>query len=254
MLQKHWWMAAWHPGSPGPHICTLFSASHSELQGETKILKLKNLRPKDYANYSCIASVRNVCGIPDRRISFRLTNKTGHMHRNTSCHVKTDRKEVYMHVIVIKRCFEKFAFVPFLSRSISYWKKMLKWKHADQTASCGHNRFFNSWCFKFTYLTALNKFICFNWPVFVKTVVTFSFISHNEQVLWKHNLLQPYWDPTLHLKSTLKYNRQYMQALQLDYIVSLWRKKKILNEHGKCRDYALNPFTFKNRVGWTCEI
>ncbi|CAB1350066.1 unnamed protein product [Coregonus sp. 'balchen'] len=28
-------------------------------QGETKILKLKNLRPQDYANYSCIASVRN---------------------------------------------------------------------------------------------------------------------------------------------------------------------------------------------------
>ncbi|KAK3516243.1 hypothetical protein QTP70_006390 [Hemibagrus guttatus] len=45
-------------------------------QGETKILKLKNLRPKDYANYSCIASVRNVCGIPDRRVIFRLTNKT----------------------------------------------------------------------------------------------------------------------------------------------------------------------------------
>ena len=49
----------------------------SELQGETKILKLKNLRPQDYANYSCIASVRNVCGIPDRSVIFRLTNKTG---------------------------------------------------------------------------------------------------------------------------------------------------------------------------------
>uniref|UniRef100_A0A8C1TDI2 MAM domain containing glycosylphosphatidylinositol anchor 2 n=1 Tax=Cyprinus carpio TaxID=7962 RepID=A0A8C1TDI2_CYPCA len=45
-------------------------------QGETKILKLKNLRPKDYANYSCIASIRNVCGIADRRVVFRLTNKT----------------------------------------------------------------------------------------------------------------------------------------------------------------------------------
>nr|XP_046228166.1 MAM domain-containing glycosylphosphatidylinositol anchor protein 2-like isoform X8 [Scatophagus argus] len=45
-------------------------------QGETKILKLKNLRPQDYANYSCIASVRNVCGIPDRSVIFRLTNKT----------------------------------------------------------------------------------------------------------------------------------------------------------------------------------
>ncbi|KAG1941788.1 MAM domain-containing glycosylphosphatidylinositol anchor protein [Pimephales promelas] len=45
-------------------------------QGETKILKLKNLRPKDYANYSCIASVRNVCGIADRKVVFRLTNKT----------------------------------------------------------------------------------------------------------------------------------------------------------------------------------
>ncbi|KAM7368110.1 hypothetical protein PAMP_014360 [Pampus punctatissimus] len=45
-------------------------------QGETKILKLKNLRPQDYANYSCIASVRNVCGIPDRSVIFKLTNKT----------------------------------------------------------------------------------------------------------------------------------------------------------------------------------
>ncbi|KAG7259864.1 hypothetical protein CRUP_005237 [Coryphaenoides rupestris] len=44
--------------------------------GETKILKLKNLRPQDYANYSCVASVRNVCGIPDRSVIFRLTNKT----------------------------------------------------------------------------------------------------------------------------------------------------------------------------------
>ncbi|KAL2082445.1 hypothetical protein ACEWY4_022263 [Coilia grayii] len=45
-------------------------------QGETKILKLKNLRPKDYANYSCVASVRNVCGIPDTSVIFTLTNKT----------------------------------------------------------------------------------------------------------------------------------------------------------------------------------
>ncbi|XP_054581392.1 MAM domain-containing glycosylphosphatidylinositol anchor protein 2 [Eptesicus fuscus] len=45
-------------------------------QGETKILKLKNLRPQDYANYSCIASVRNVCNIPDKMVSFRLSNKT----------------------------------------------------------------------------------------------------------------------------------------------------------------------------------
>ncbi|XP_070401241.1 MAM domain-containing glycosylphosphatidylinositol anchor protein 2 isoform X5 [Nothobranchius furzeri] len=45
-------------------------------QGETKILKLKNLRPQDYANYSCIASVRNVCGIPDRSVIFQLTDKT----------------------------------------------------------------------------------------------------------------------------------------------------------------------------------
>uniref|UniRef100_A0A6Q2ZJ53 MAM domain containing glycosylphosphatidylinositol anchor 2a n=1 Tax=Esox lucius TaxID=8010 RepID=A0A6Q2ZJ53_ESOLU len=45
-------------------------------QGETKILKLKNLRPQDYANYSCIASVRNVCGIPDKNVLFRLSNRT----------------------------------------------------------------------------------------------------------------------------------------------------------------------------------
>lgn len=51
-----------------------------ELQGETKILKLKNLRPQDYANYTCTASVRNVCGIPDKSILFQLTNKTGMKH------------------------------------------------------------------------------------------------------------------------------------------------------------------------------
>ncbi|KAM8920819.1 MAM domain-containing glycosylphosphatidylinositol anchor protein 2 [Pelodytes ibericus] len=46
------------------------------IKGETKILKLKNLRPQDYANYSCVASVRDVCGIPDKMISFRLSNRT----------------------------------------------------------------------------------------------------------------------------------------------------------------------------------
>ncbi|XP_067894990.1 MAM domain-containing glycosylphosphatidylinositol anchor protein 2 isoform X3 [Heterodontus francisci] len=45
-------------------------------QGEIKILKLKNLRPQDYANYSCIASVRNVCNIPDKMVSFKLSNAT----------------------------------------------------------------------------------------------------------------------------------------------------------------------------------
>ncbi|KAL1257926.1 hypothetical protein QQF64_011170, partial [Cirrhinus molitorella] len=45
-------------------------------QGETKILKLKNLRPQDYANYTCTASVRNVCAIPDKSVLFRLSNKT----------------------------------------------------------------------------------------------------------------------------------------------------------------------------------
>ncbi|KAB5562512.1 hypothetical protein PHYPO_G00018620 [Pangasianodon hypophthalmus] len=45
-------------------------------QGETKILKLKNLRPQDYANYTCTASVRSVCGIPDKSVLFQLTNTT----------------------------------------------------------------------------------------------------------------------------------------------------------------------------------
>ncbi|KAM9777319.1 MAM domain-containing glycosylphosphatidylinositol anchor protein 2-like [Neosynchiropus ocellatus] len=45
-------------------------------QGETKILKLKNLRPQDYANYTCISSVRNVCGIRDRSAHFSLSNRT----------------------------------------------------------------------------------------------------------------------------------------------------------------------------------
>lgn len=45
-------------------------------QGETKVLKLKNLRPKDFADYTCQVSVRNVCGIQDKSVTFRLTNNT----------------------------------------------------------------------------------------------------------------------------------------------------------------------------------
>ncbi|XP_048340653.1 MAM domain-containing glycosylphosphatidylinositol anchor protein 2-like [Sphaerodactylus townsendi] len=59
--------------SSSEHIAITLSSSE---QGETKILKLKNLRPQDYANYSCIASVRSVCNISDKMVSFRLSNKT----------------------------------------------------------------------------------------------------------------------------------------------------------------------------------
>ncbi|MFT7813414.1 MAM domain-containing glycosylphosphatidylinositol anchor protein 1 [Arapaima gigas] len=45
-------------------------------QGETKVLKLKNLRPQDFANYTCQVSVRNVCDIPDSSVTFQLTNAT----------------------------------------------------------------------------------------------------------------------------------------------------------------------------------
>ncbi|XP_024911228.1 MAM domain-containing glycosylphosphatidylinositol anchor protein 1 isoform X1 [Cynoglossus semilaevis] len=45
-------------------------------QGETKVLKLKNLRPKDLADYTCQVSVRNVCNIEDKSVTFRLTNAT----------------------------------------------------------------------------------------------------------------------------------------------------------------------------------
>ncbi|MGH0156743.1 UNVERIFIED_CONTAM: hypothetical protein FKN15_063206 [Acipenser sinensis] len=45
-------------------------------QGETNVLKLKNLRPQDFANYTCQVSVRNVCNIPDKSITFQLTNAT----------------------------------------------------------------------------------------------------------------------------------------------------------------------------------
>lgn len=40
------------------------------------MLKLKNLRPKDFADYACQVSVRNVCNIEDRSVTFRLTNAT----------------------------------------------------------------------------------------------------------------------------------------------------------------------------------
>ncbi|XP_054882637.1 MAM domain-containing glycosylphosphatidylinositol anchor protein 2-like isoform X3 [Poeciliopsis prolifica] len=46
-------------------------------QGQTKILKLKNLRLQDYADYTCFASVKNSCGIRDRSTHFILNNKTG---------------------------------------------------------------------------------------------------------------------------------------------------------------------------------
>ncbi|XP_069034678.1 MAM domain-containing glycosylphosphatidylinositol anchor protein 1 isoform X2 [Lepisosteus oculatus] len=45
-------------------------------QGETKVLKLKNLRPQDFANYTCQVSVRNVCDIPDSEVTFQLTSAT----------------------------------------------------------------------------------------------------------------------------------------------------------------------------------
>nr|XP_006006576.1 PREDICTED: MAM domain-containing glycosylphosphatidylinositol anchor protein 1 [Latimeria chalumnae] len=45
-------------------------------QGETKVLKLKNLRPQDYASYTCQVSVRNVCNISDKSVTFKLTNTT----------------------------------------------------------------------------------------------------------------------------------------------------------------------------------
>ncbi|XP_063039818.1 MAM domain-containing glycosylphosphatidylinositol anchor protein 1 [Engraulis encrasicolus] len=45
-------------------------------QGETKVLKLKNLRTTDFADYTCQVSVRNVCDIPDTAVTFRLTNAT----------------------------------------------------------------------------------------------------------------------------------------------------------------------------------
>ncbi|XP_055492365.1 LOW QUALITY PROTEIN: MAM domain-containing glycosylphosphatidylinositol anchor protein 1-like [Leucoraja erinacea] len=45
-------------------------------QGETKVLKLKDLRPRDYANFTCLVSVRNVCNIPDKSASFLLKNTT----------------------------------------------------------------------------------------------------------------------------------------------------------------------------------
>lgn len=84
------------------HICIPVLV-WSELQGETKILKLKNLRPQDYANYSCIASVRNVCGIPDRSVIFRLTNKTG-----------TPRLLTFLHNHFISLIFPKLLYKLFL--------------------------------------------------------------------------------------------------------------------------------------------
>lgn len=60
------------PGDPSRPLTLVVAA-----QGETKVLKLKNLRPQDYASYTCQVSVRNVCGIPDKAVTFQLTNTTG---------------------------------------------------------------------------------------------------------------------------------------------------------------------------------
>lgn len=62
------------------------------LQGETKILKLKNLRPQDYAVYTCVASVTNVCGITDKSAHFSLSNNTGsHTHMHMHMHARTQQ-------------------------------------------------------------------------------------------------------------------------------------------------------------------
>ncbi|KAJ8340980.1 hypothetical protein SKAU_G00332710 [Synaphobranchus kaupii] len=45
-------------------------------RGETKVLKLKNLRQQDFANYTCEVSVRKVCDIPDSSVTFLLTTTT----------------------------------------------------------------------------------------------------------------------------------------------------------------------------------
>ncbi|NXD34351.1 MDGA2 protein, partial [Copsychus sechellarum] len=73
-------------------------------QGETKILKLKNLRPQDYANYSCIASVRNVCSIPDKMVSFRLSNKTGRCR--CLCVCVSLRSPTAGHLVVLEFVFQ----------------------------------------------------------------------------------------------------------------------------------------------------
>lgn len=62
--------------------CSLFSFL---FQGETKVLKLKNLRPKDFADYTCQVSVRNVCNIEDKSVTFRLTNATSMLVLFLSC-------------------------------------------------------------------------------------------------------------------------------------------------------------------------
>uniref|UniRef100_UPI00358E3865 MAM domain-containing glycosylphosphatidylinositol anchor protein 1-like n=1 Tax=Myxine glutinosa TaxID=7769 RepID=UPI00358E3865 len=46
-------------------------------EADVNILKLKNLRHQDFANYSCRVSVCGVCGIPDATISFLLSTTTG---------------------------------------------------------------------------------------------------------------------------------------------------------------------------------
>lgn len=61
------------------YTCVFPSLSPPNSQGETKVLKLKNLRPQDYASYTCQVSVRNVCSIPDKSITFQLTNTTGNV-------------------------------------------------------------------------------------------------------------------------------------------------------------------------------
>uniref|UniRef100_A0A673B5Q4 MAM domain containing glycosylphosphatidylinositol anchor 2a n=1 Tax=Sphaeramia orbicularis TaxID=375764 RepID=A0A673B5Q4_9TELE len=50
--------------------------TNNSIRGETKILKLKNLRPQDYSDYTCVASVRSVCAIDDKSAHFSLSNRT----------------------------------------------------------------------------------------------------------------------------------------------------------------------------------
>lgn len=70
------------------------------------MLKLKNLRPKDFADYTCQVSVRNVCNIQDKWVTFRLTNATSKLF---DCCSHTARRQTHF----TRLCARPLSISPF---------------------------------------------------------------------------------------------------------------------------------------------
>lgn len=135
------------------HMMTLLPANMSKtcqsvsvflcvlLQGETKILKLKNLRPQDYAEYTCIASIRHVCGIGDKSALFNLNNRTGNTHKTT----KTQIFVSFFRDVAVKNQFP-FPFLWLLGFFLNSKKFVFFWSPDQIQHNIYRIRLFKNFC------------------------------------------------------------------------------------------------------------